>query len=127
MTSLESILPEHPLPSNKYSTILLVCYQGFWLSSFNGGEERRRGRGQEKKGGTESTHSPCVKILLVEHNSLFNNYSTIFTEPEEKKKGFSIMSQVIIRETAFCFLLFVSYSETSRNRAAILNISDSVL
>ena len=54
-------------------------------------EERRGegGRGQEnmeKKGGTESTHSPCVKILLVEHNSLFNNYSTIFTEPEEKKK-----------------------------------------
>ena len=111
MTSLVSILPEHLLPRNKYSTILLVCYQAFWLSSFNGGEERRRGEGlgeERRSNQTESTHSPCVKILLVEHNSLFNNYSTIFTEPEEKKTWFQYIAQVIIRATSFCFHLFVS-------------------
>ena len=54
-------------------------------------------------------------------------YSTIFTEPEENN-CFSIITQVIIRSTAFSFIFFVSSSKTSRNRAvAILNISASVL
>ena len=39
-----------------------------------------------------------------------------------------IIAQVIIRAIAFSFILFVSSSKTSRNRAvAILKISDSVL
>ena len=54
---------------------------------------------------------------------LFDN----FTEPEEKN-CFSIIAQVIIRATAFSFILLVSSSKTSRNHvAAILKISASVL
>ena len=55
------------------------------------------------------------------------DYSTIFTEPEENN-FFSIIAQVIIRATAFSFILFVSSSNSSRNRAAaILKIGASVL
>ena len=55
------------------------------------------------------------------------DYSTIFTEPEENN-CFSIITQVIIRATAFSFILFVSSSKTSTNcAAAILKISVSVL
>ena len=51
----------------------------------------------------------------------------IFTEPEENNR-FSIIAQMIIRATAFSFILLVSTSKTSRNRApAILKISASVL
>ena len=54
------------------------------------------------------------------------NNSTIFTESEENN-CFSIIAQVIIRAIAFSFILFVSSSKTSRNRAvAILKISASV-
>ena len=54
------------------------------------------------------------------------DYSTIFTEPEENN-CFSIITQVIIRATAFYFILFVYSSETSVNRsAAILKISASI-
>ena len=53
------------------------------------------------------------------------DYSTIFTEPEENN-CFSIIAQVIIREIAFSFILFVSSSKTSRNRAvSVLKISAS--
>ena len=55
------------------------------------------------------------------------DYSTIFTEPEENNR-FSIIAQVIIRGTAFSFILLVSSLKTSRNRAAaILKISASIL
>ena len=55
------------------------------------------------------------------------DYSTIFTEPEENN-CFSIIAQVIIRATAFSFILLISSLKTSRNRAtAILKISASVL
>ena len=55
------------------------------------------------------------------------DYSTIFTEPEEHN-CFSIIAQVIIRETAFSFILFVSSSKTLRNRAGpSWKISTSVL
>ena len=57
------------------------------------------------------------------------DYSTIFTKPEENNnKLFYSMSnnfiaQVIIRETAFSFILLVSSLKTSRNRlAAILKL-----
>ena len=51
----------------------------------------------------------------------------IFTEPEENN-CFSIIAQVIIRATAFSFILLVFSLKTSRNRvAAILKISASVL
>ena len=49
------------------------------------------------------------------------------TEPEENN-SFSIITQVIIRAISFSVNLFVSSSETSRNRAAvILKIGASVL
>ena len=55
------------------------------------------------------------------------DFSTIFTEPEENN-CFSFIAQVIIIATSFSVILFVSSSETSRNRAAaILKISASVL
>ena len=55
------------------------------------------------------------------------DYSTIFTEPEENN-CFSIIAQVIIRATAFSFILLVSSLKTSRNRVvAILKSSASVL
>ena len=47
------------------------------------------------------------------------DYSTIFTEPEENY-CFSIISQVIIREIAVSFILFVSSSKTSKNRAVTI-------
>ena len=48
--------------------------------------------------------------------------STIFTEPEVKNL-FSIIARVIIRATAFSFILLVSSSKTSRNLvAAILKL-----
>ena len=58
-----------------------------------------------------------------------DKYSAIFTEPDrEENKCFSIIAQAIIRAIAFSFILFVSSSKTSRNRAdAILKISASVL
>ena len=55
------------------------------------------------------------------------DYSTIFTESEENN-CFSIITQVIIRATAFSFIFFVSSSKTSRNRAvANLKMNASVL
>ena len=52
---------------------------------------------------------------------------TIFTEPEENN-CFSITAQVLIRATAFSFILLVSSLKTSTNRAAaILKMSASVL
>ena len=45
-----------------------------------------------------------------------SEYSTIFTETEENN-CFSIIAQVIIRAIAFSFILFVSSSKTSINRA----------
>ena len=49
-------------------------------------------------------------------------YSTIFTEPEENN-CFSIIAQVIIRATAFSFILLVSSLKSSKNRvAAILKL-----
>ena len=55
------------------------------------------------------------------------DYSTIFTEPEENN-CFSIIAQVVIRETASSFILLVFSLKTARNRAAaILKISASVL
>ena len=51
--------------------------------------------------------------------------STMFTEPE-KNNCFTIIAQVIIRAIAFPFILFVSFSKTSRNPAvSILKISAS--
>ena len=51
----------------------------------------------------------------------------IFTEREENN-CFSIIAQVIIRATAFSFILLVFSLKTSRNRVAvILKISASVL
>ena len=50
--------------------------------------------------------------------------STIFTEPEENN-CFSIIAQVIIRATAFLFILLVSSFKTSRNRP-ILDQSERV-
>ena len=47
------------------------------------------------------------------------DYSTIFTSPEENN-CFSIITQVIIRATAFSFISFASSSETSRNSAAAI-------
>ena len=51
----------------------------------------------------------------------------MFTEPGENN-CFSIITQVIIRATTFSFILFLSSSKTSRNRAAaILKIGALVL
>ena len=50
---------------------------------------------------------------------LFNNYSTIFTEPEENN-CFSKIAQVIFGATAFSFILLVFSLKTSRNRAAAI-------
>ena len=47
------------------------------------------------------------------------NYSTIFSEHEENN-CLSIIAQVIFRETAFSFILFVSSSKTLRNRAVAI-------
>ena len=69
---------------------------------------------------------------------IFNNYSPkakwiLSNNPRgevdpEENNCFSIIAQVIIRATAFPFILLVSSLETSRNRsAAILKISTSVL
>ena len=53
------------------------------------------------------------------------DYSTIFTEPEENNNYcFSIIPQVIIREIAFSFILFVSSSKTSRNRVVANHLSN---
>ena len=41
------------------------------------------------------------------------DYSTIFTDPE-KNNYFSIITQVIMRGTAFSFILFVSSSDQSQ-------------
>ena len=60
--------------------------------------------------------SPKAKLIL----------SPMFIEPEENN-FFNIIAQVIIRATAFSFILFISSLETSRNRAAaIWKISASV-
>ena len=72
---------------------------------------------------------PCL-FASLETDHIINNYSpkakwrrreennslTIFTEPEENK-CFSIIAQVIIKATAFSFLLIVSSLKISRNRA----------
>ena len=56
-----------------------------------------------------------------------SRFSTIFTEHKENN-CFSIIAQVIIRATAFSFILLVFSVKTSRNRAAAsLKISASVL
>ena len=61
-------------------------------------------------------------FLITRKIRTFNNYSAIFTEPEENN-CFSIITRVIIRAAAFSFLLFVSSSITSRIRAvAILKL-----
>ena len=82
--------------------------------------------------------SECCQIIP---ETKLRDYSTIFTEPEENNNYscyciclyilyilyilymifyyyycFSIIPQVIIREIAFSFILFVSSSKTSRNR-----------
>ena len=58
---------------------------------------------------------------------LSNNYSSIFTEPEDNN-CFSIIAQVIIRAIEFSFILLVSSLKSSTNRAAaILKISVPVL
>ena len=73
------------------------------------------------------------KLLFVEGEVNIVKYLTIFTEPEENNNCFSIISieiisQVIIRATAFSFILLISSLKTSRNRAvANLKISGSVL
>ena len=73
------------------------------------------------------TRSAIIGHLFDTCFILFNNYSTIFTEPEENN-CFSIIAQVIIRATVFSFILLVSSLKTSRNRASvILKISASVL
>ena len=56
------------------------------------------------------------------------DYLTIFTSPEENNNYcFGIIAQVIIRGTAFSFILLVSSLETSRNHAsAIMKISASI-
>ena len=65
--------------------------------------------------------------LTIIHRRRSEYYSTIFTEPEENN-CFSIIAQVIIRATAFSFILLVFFLKTSRNRvAAILKISALVL
>ena len=78
--------------------------------------------------GELTTFSTCIERPLPKiycHIALFNNYSTIFTGPEENN-CFSIIIQVIIRVTAFSLILFES-SKTSTNRtAAILKIRTSV-
>ena len=76
------------------------------------------------------THLALKSHVLTKHGSeraattittIFNSY-----EPEENN-SFSIITQVINRAIAFSFILLVSSSETSRNRAAaILKISASV-
>ena len=71
--------------------------------------------------------SECCQIIP---ETKLRDYSTIFTEPEENNYCFSIIPQVIIREIAFSFILFVSSSKTSRNRVRggqFENISTSVL
>ena len=63
------------------------------------------------------------RTVMAREHFLCNNYS--FIEPEENN-CFSIIAQVIIRATAFYFILLVSSLETSRNHAAaILKISAS--
>ena len=46
------------------------------------------------------------------------DYSIIFTEPEEDN-CFSIIAQVINRAVTFSFILLVFSSKTSRNRAVL--------
>ena len=66
----------------------------------------------------------CYLTIIRQRQS---EHCRIITEPEENN-CFSIIAQVIIKATAFSFILFVSSLETSRNRAvAILKISASVL
>ena len=50
--------------------------------------------------------------------NIFRLY-VIFTEPEENN-CFSIIAQVIIRATAFSFILLVSSLKTSRNCSATI-------
>ena len=79
-----------------------------------------RNKGKYQKGQWEAinNYSPKAKWVLS-NNPL--------SEPEENN-CFRIIAQVIIRKTAFSFILLVSFSKTSRNRAtAILKISTSVL
>ena len=67
--------------------------------------------------------SPKVKVILL----LGTDYSTIFPEPQENNNYyFSVIAQVIITAAAFSFILFISSSKTSRNRAvSILKIRDT--
>ena len=68
--------------------------------------------------------SECCRIIPETKS---RGFSTIFTESEENN-CFSIIAQLIIRATAFYFILLISSLKTSRNRAAvILKISASVL
>ena len=53
---------------------------------------------------------------------------SVYCRLAEENNCFSIITQMIIRATAFSSILFVSSLKTSRNRAAaILKISASVL
>ena len=67
-----------------------------------------------------NNYSPMAKLILS------NNYSTIFTEPEENN-CFSIIAQVIIRATLFCFISLALSLKTSRNRILKVSYSASVL
>ena len=65
-----------------------------------------------------------MRYFQVRVNCLFNNYSLSLRKIILNYYFSIIITQVIIRATAFSLILFVSSSETSRNRtAAILKIS----
>ena len=67
-----------------------------------------------------------ISQLFAEGEVNIVEYLTLLSQPEENY-CFSIITQVIIRTTAFSFILFVSSSETSRNREeAILKLSASL-
>ena len=54
-------------------------------------------------------------------------YLSTFTEPEANNY-FNIITKVFVRATAFSSILFISFSETSGNRAAaILKVTASLI
>ena len=65
----------------------------------------------------------CWKVKWI-----LSNNPKMKPEPEGNNNCFSIIAQVIIRATAFSFILLVSSLETSRNHVAgVLKITASVL
>ena len=75
-----------------------------------------------------SLNAGYLTIIPRTQSEYCRDYSTIFTQPEENN-CFTIIAQVIIRATAFSFILFVSPSETSRNRtvAILENLCFSIM